>query len=127
MSEDDGKKEGRGIIWLTPDGHLHPAAGKIKKHEQLPLALTVAAGKILKDCLDVIDKHPEQVSRKIVDGINEFARSYVDLSGSDEGFRSKQITKVGSSNAYVPKDEDDRGWFSRNIRRKKKDSVAGED
>lgn len=127
MSEEEGKKEGRGIIWLTPDGHLHPAAGKIKKHEQLPLALTVAVSKILKECLEVIEDHPEQVSRKVVDGIEEFARSYVDLSGSEDGFRSKQITKVGSSNAYVPEDKDDRGWFSRNIRRKKKDNVAGED
>lgn len=127
MSEDDGKKEGRGIIWLTPDGHLHPAAGKIKKHEQLPLALTVAVSKILKESLEIIDETPELVSRKVVDGINEFARSYVTLSGSEDGFRSKQITKVGSSNAYVPDDKDDRGWFSRNIRRKKKDDVAGAD
>lgn len=124
MSEE--VKEERGIKYLTPAGHNHPSTGKIDKYEQLLLSSHVAAAQALRKIEADINERPEKVDQHIIDAVADMVNYYTDFSGSLDGFRSKQIAKIGSSNAYVPKDEDGRGWLQRNFTKRKKEEVASE-
>lgn len=127
MSEENKQIDymGRGIKFLTPANHLHLAGGKIDKYEQFIISVHLAAANALEKIEDDINTHPEKVDLHIVRSVKDMALSYVDASGSLDGFRSKQITKWGgSSRSNVPIDgEEGRGW---KIWKKKKEDVAGE-
>jgi len=124
LSED--KKQDRGLTYLTPDGHVHPSITKIDQYDKFINAVYLAASGALRKIESDINVNPEKVDLHLVDALGEMVNLYNDLSCGVDGFRSKQLAKIGSSNAYVPQDEDERGWLQRNFTKRKKEEVASE-
>jgi hypothetical protein len=125
MSEDEIQTS-HNDLWLAPDGHLHYGAGKIQKNEQIPLAVYIMASKTLKKIKrSMQDKKFDEVNDHIIDFNEGLVRTYISMSGSVDGFRSKQITKKEASNAYVPREEEKEGRLKRWFRRGKKDELDG--
>lgn len=125
MSEDKEKVD-RGITYLTPSGHVHPSVTKIDQYDKFINAVYLATSQALRKIETDINANPEKVDLHLVDALGEMVMLYNDLSCGVEGFRSKQLAKIGSSNAFAPKDEDERGWLQRNLTKRKKDEVASE-
>lgn len=121
---DEEKKEDRGIVYLTPSGHVHPSVTKVDKYDQFINAVHLAASDALRRIETDINEHPEKVDLHLVNALGEMITNYDDLSCGVDGFRSKQIAKIGSTSAYAPEEGDERGWLQRNLTKRKKEEVA---
>jgi len=128
MSSEDGNYNVNHVeAWLASDGDLHLGAGFINKTEQIPLGVYLSVSDILIKSVDHINtNHPEKVSLEIMEGVKRIVRNHINLSASVDGKRSKQLTKVGSSNRFVPLEETKEGRLQRlkNKFRKKEDLAS---
>lgn len=127
---------------LAPSGQLPTYMGKIQKKQIPPLAAIFTLAWISKKEEELLsdkkrynskgEELPQQTVDELVSqAIDVYGRTYLSLTGSDEGFRSKQIAIVSvSSNSPVQTQqpglmgEKPLSKFDRWILRKKPDNVA---
>jgi hypothetical protein len=115
------------VNFLATEGfHLHPAAAKIDKKEQLALALTAALQQIVRDCLKIIDKNPEKVAGKVIEGLEEFRLQYLDLSAATDGQRAKDVKEIGIGLGGNPMLKKDQRKLLDKLRRKKEEPDSNE-
>jgi len=137
------------MVALAPAGNLHDALGLLSKKERWYLGLMWALGESIKSRNRVVQYNsltdtqkqerndkgelkypPIKANNEIARIISLYPTKVNNYSASTEGFRSKQITKANVSTAAGPYmqptqgEEKKPGWFSRNILRKKSQSVT---
>ena len=137
------------MVALAPSGNLHDSLGLLSKKERYYLGLMWALGESIKSRNRVVQYnsltdtqkqerngkgdlkyHPVNTKDEIARIISLYPIKVNNYSASTEGFRSKQITKANVSTAAGPYmqptqgEEKKPGWFSRNILRKKSQSVT---
>jgi len=125
------------MLALAPPGNLHQGLGFLNKKERFYLGNIWILGESVSARNKVINSFKNADKTKWLsteDEIAKIIRSYPaiynNFSAGTDGFRSKQITKANVSAASGPYmqptqgDEKKPGWFSRNILRKKSQSVT---
>ena len=115
MTDKQYDSDGHIVKWLAPGGNLHDSAGFLDKNEHIIVTVGLSVADELEKLIDLGDKaKPADVTKAIIKTYKNLNHTFINLSGSRSGNRSKQLIqkfKPGGSSD----DEDKPGWVSRNV------------
>lgn len=123
MSEEEKNNEAglRAVKVLAPSGKLAKYIGLINAQEHLILTEASTTSYILSELQKAFnDNKPEKIDQIMVDALNYFVEDYNSRTGSRDGVRSKQLSKIsGSVKTGMPIEDDKRSRMDRIFGRNK--------
>lgn len=111
----------RAVKVLAPSGKLPKYTGIISLQEHIILSEAATSAFILTNCQKhITNDEPEKIEQVFVDAIQFWVDDYNSRTGSRDGVRSKQLSKIsGSINTGMPVEDEKRSRWDKILGRKK--------
>ncbi len=123
MSEEEKNNEAglRAVKVLAPSGKLSKYIGIVNAKEHIILTKASVSHYILSNAQKEIDEgHPENIDQVFIDALAHFTEDYNSRTGSRDGVRSKQLSKIsGAVKTGMPIEDDKRSRLDRILGRNK--------